>query len=58
MVVIGHSMGGSISRLMITDANDKCGSIFGKPPAKGLSPETKQILAELSSSRIARKSAG
>ena len=48
MVVIGHSMGSSISRLLITDANDKLWlEFFGKPPAKvRLSPETKELVAE------------
>src|SRR6266550_4110095 len=32
MVVIGHSMGGCISRLLLTDSGDKlCLKIFGKP---------------------------
>ena len=35
MVVIGHSMGGCISRLLITDTGDKLWlEIFGKPPAQ------------------------
>jgi pimeloyl-ACP methyl ester carboxylesterase len=34
-VLIGHSMGGMISRLMITDADDKIWlDVFGKPPAQ------------------------
>jgi pimeloyl-ACP methyl ester carboxylesterase len=33
IVLIGHSMGGMISRLMITDADDKIWlDVFGKPP--------------------------
>ncbi|MBO0695913.1 MAG: hypothetical protein J2P56_07400 [Verrucomicrobia bacterium] len=32
MVVIGHSMGGCISRLLLTDSGDKlCNEIFGRP---------------------------
>ena len=48
MVVIGHSMGGCISRLLITDADDKLWlEFFGKPPAEvRLSPETKELVAE------------
>jgi pimeloyl-ACP methyl ester carboxylesterase len=35
IVLIGHSMGGMISRLMITDAGDKIWlDFFGKPPAQ------------------------
>ena len=35
IVLIGHSMGGMISRLMITDAGDKLWlDYFGKPPAQ------------------------
>jgi len=35
VVLIGHSMGGMISRLMITDAGDKIWrALFGKPPAE------------------------
>ena len=35
IVLIGHSMGGMISRLMITDAGDKIWlDVFGKPPAQ------------------------
>ena len=35
MVVIGHSMGGCISRLLITDTGDRLWTeIFGKPPAQ------------------------
>jgi pimeloyl-ACP methyl ester carboxylesterase len=35
MVVIGHSMGGCISRLLITDVGDKLWlDTFGKPPAE------------------------
>jgi pimeloyl-ACP methyl ester carboxylesterase len=35
IVIIGHSMGGIISRLMLTDAGDRLWiKAFGKPPAK------------------------
>jgi pimeloyl-ACP methyl ester carboxylesterase len=48
MVLIGHSMGSCISRLLITDAGDKLWrGYFGKPPAKShFSPETKEFLTE------------
>jgi len=48
MVVAGHSMGGCISRLLITDTGDKVWtSIFGKPPAESnLPPESKKLLSE------------
>ena len=48
IVLIGHSMGSCISRLLITDANEKLWlEYFGKPPAAvRLSPETKQFLTE------------
>jgi pimeloyl-ACP methyl ester carboxylesterase len=48
MVVIGHSMGGCISRLLITDTGDKLWmNIFNKPPEQTpLSPETRKILIE------------
>ena len=33
MVVIGHSMGGSITRSLLTDSGDQlCLKIFGRPP--------------------------
>ncbi len=43
MVVIGHSMGGCISRLLLTDSGDElCLKIFGKPLAQvPLSPHTR-----------------
>jgi pimeloyl-ACP methyl ester carboxylesterase len=43
MVVIGHSMGGCISRLLITDSGDQlCQKIFGKPLEEvPLSPKTR-----------------
>jgi pimeloyl-ACP methyl ester carboxylesterase len=45
MVVIGHSMGGCISRLLITDTGDRLWrDIFKKGPAETrLSPATKQL---------------
>jgi hypothetical protein len=48
MVVIDHSMGGCISRLLITDTGNKVWiSIFGKPPEQvPLSPETKKLYTE------------
>ena len=48
MVVIGHSMGGCISRLLITDVGDKMWmDFFGKPPAEvGFSPEVKQMVTD------------
>ncbi len=47
-VLIGHSMGGCISRLMITDTGDKVWrDIFGKSPAEThLSPETLQMFSD------------
>jgi pimeloyl-ACP methyl ester carboxylesterase len=49
IVLVGHSMGGIISRLMITDSGgDKLWRyFFGKPPVQTkLSPETKALLEE------------
>jgi pimeloyl-ACP methyl ester carboxylesterase len=48
MVVIGHSMGGCITRLLITDTGNKIWmDIFGKPPEQvPLSPETKKLYAD------------
>lgn len=48
MVIIGHSMGGMISRLMVTDTGEKVWkNIFDKPPAAmGFSPETKKLLTD------------
>ncbi len=48
MVVIGHSMGGCISRLLITDTRDKLWmELFGKPPEQvNLKPETKKLFTE------------
>jgi pimeloyl-ACP methyl ester carboxylesterase len=47
-VVIGHSMGGCITRLLITDTGNKIWmDIFGKPPAQvPLSPETKKLYTD------------
>ena len=49
MVVVGHSMGGCISRTLITDAGDKLWiEAFGKPPAQVEMPsESKQLLEEV-----------
>ena len=48
MVVIGHSMGGCISRLMITDSEKRIwNELFTVPPEKmEMSPEHKHILTE------------
>lgn len=48
IVLIGHSMGGMISRLMITDSGDKLWlSYFGKPPAQTpIYGRERQILEE------------
>lgn len=48
IVVIGHSMGGCISRLLITDTGDKLWmDLFGKPPEQvPLDPETKKLWTE------------
>jgi pimeloyl-ACP methyl ester carboxylesterase len=48
MVVIGHSMGGCISRLLITDSDEKLWmELFKKPPAQvTLSPESRELLTE------------
>ena len=48
MVVIGHSMGGCISRLLITDTGDKLWmELFEKPPEQvPLSPEAREIFTE------------
>ena len=48
MVLIGHSMGGLICRLMITDAGDKIWrDFFATPPAKTpLASETRKLLKE------------
>ncbi len=48
MVVIGHSMGGCISRLLITDTEEKMWlDYFGKPPSKvALSAESRKLASE------------
>jgi pimeloyl-ACP methyl ester carboxylesterase len=48
MVVMGHSMGGCISRMMITDVGDKLWlNYFGKPPAQvTMSPESKKLFTD------------
>jgi hypothetical protein len=48
VVLIGHSMGSLISRLMITDSGDKLWmGTFGKPPSQThFSPETQKMLEE------------
>ena len=48
MVVIGHSMGGCIARLLITDTGDKVWMrTFKKPPEETpLLPESKKLLTE------------
>jgi len=48
MVVIGHSMGGCISRLLITDTGDKLWrEFFQKPPGEtALPPESKALLTQ------------
>ena len=48
MVVIGHSMGGCISRLLLTDSgNQLCMKIFGRPLDEiSLSPKTREYFRE------------
>lgn len=48
MVVIGHSMGGCISRLLITDVGDDLWlKTIGKPPSEThFTPETKALLTD------------
>ncbi len=47
IVLVGHSMGGMVSRLMITDAGDKIWlSYFGKPPAQTNIPKKERELFE------------
>ena len=48
IVLVGHSMGGLLSRLMITDAGDKLWiDYFGKPPAQTpISGQEREILEE------------
>jgi pimeloyl-ACP methyl ester carboxylesterase len=49
VVLVGHSMGGMICRLMITDAGDKIWRYyFATPPAKTpLAPDTRKLLEEV-----------
>jgi pimeloyl-ACP methyl ester carboxylesterase len=48
IVLVGHSMGGMICRLMMTDAGDKIWrDFFATPPAKTpLAPDTRKLLEE------------
>jgi pimeloyl-ACP methyl ester carboxylesterase len=48
MVIVGHSMGAMISRLMLTDTGDSVWlKTFGKPPAQTpLSPRAKEVLED------------
>jgi pimeloyl-ACP methyl ester carboxylesterase len=48
MVVLGHSMGGCISRLLLTDSGEKLWlEFFGKPPGEvDMSAESKKLLSE------------
>jgi len=48
MVVIGHSMGGCISRLLLTDSGDELWlKIFGRPPDEvPLSPHTREYFRQ------------
>ena len=48
IVLVGHSMGGCISRLMITDSGDTLWlKVFGKPPEQvNLSPATRQFATD------------
>jgi len=48
MVVIGHSMGGCISRLLITDPGDRLWqAIFGRSPREtNVGPETRRLLSD------------
>jgi pimeloyl-ACP methyl ester carboxylesterase len=48
VVLIGHSMGGLVSRLLVTDAGDKIWRFyFGKSPAKTILPsESRKVLEE------------
>jgi pimeloyl-ACP methyl ester carboxylesterase len=48
MVVIGHSMGGCISRLLLTDSGDKLWmALFKKPPEQvPVSPRTRKYFTE------------
>ena len=48
MVLIGHSMGGCISRLLLTDSGDELWmKIFGRPPDEvPLSPKTREYFRQ------------
>ncbi|HWX18144.1 MAG TPA: alpha/beta fold hydrolase [Chthoniobacterales bacterium] len=48
MVLVGHSMGGCISRLLLTDSGDRLWmKIFGKPPDQvPLSPHTREYFRQ------------
>jgi pimeloyl-ACP methyl ester carboxylesterase len=48
MIIIGHSMGGMISRLMVTDADETIWrSMFGKSPAQtGIGGSSRQLLED------------
>ena len=48
IVLVGHSMGGCISRLMITDSGEKLWlNSFGKPPAQTqLSPHARELIGD------------
>jgi len=46
MVVIGHSMGGCIARLLITDTGDKVWMEIFKKKEVDLQPETKKLITE------------
>jgi pimeloyl-ACP methyl ester carboxylesterase len=48
MVVIGHSMGGCISRLLLTDSGDQLWmKVFGRPPDEvPLSPKTREYFRQ------------
>ncbi len=49
MVVVGHSMGGCIARLLVTNTGDKVWTgIFGKSPAQThLPPDSKKLLTDV-----------
>ena len=47
MVVIGHSMGGCIARLLVTDSGDQLWTaIFQKPPAETELPESDRLVIQ------------
>ena len=48
IVIVGHSMGGLISRLMVTDAGDRIWTrLFGKPPEQtGIRGSSRNLLEE------------